>query len=113
MPSSVRKEGNTAFLTVEGKLGIGQAVDEFRAKWSDALATGCKFVVVNLTQVPMVDSTGIGTLIRCHSAVSAGGGKMKLVGANATVRQALKVTRLDHVFDLHETEASAVASLGA
>lgn len=113
MPSSVRKQGNVAIVELEGKLAIGAPVDDFRSTWSDCLSTGCKDIVVILARVPMVDSSGIGSLIRCHSAVSAAGGRLKVVGINDTVRQAFKVTRLDRVFDLHETEASAISSLSS
>lgn len=113
MPSSVRKQGNVAIVELEGKLGIGAAVDEFRSTWADCLSTGCKDIVVVLARVPMVDSSGIGSLIRCHSAVAAVGGRLKLVGANETVLHAFKVTRLDRVFDLHDTEATALSSLSS
>jgi anti-sigma B factor antagonist len=111
MSVQVRREGSTAVIAVQGKLSLGAPVDEFRAKWSDALATGAKNVCVKLDEVPMVDSSGIGSLIRCHSAVSAAGGKMSLAGANDVVRQAFKVTRLDRVFTFMATEEEAVATM--
>ena len=112
MPLSVRKEGPTAIFEIEGKLALGESVEEFRAKWTDAVATGSRNLIVVLSKVPMVDSSGIGSLIRCHSALSASGGKLKLVGAGEVVKQSLKVTRLDRVFDFYDDEASALASLG-
>ena len=111
MASKVRNEGTTAIVELDGKLSLGPAVDDFRSKWTDALAGGAHDIVVNLAAVPMVDSSGIGSLIRCHSAVSAAGGKLKIVGASNTVMQAFKVTRLDRVLDLHSDEKSALASL--
>lgn len=109
MAVSLRKQGSTAILEIEGKLSLGPSVDEFRAKWTDAVSTGSRDVVVNLGRVPMIDSSGIGSLIRCHSAVTANGGKMKLVGVGEVVRQSFKVTRLDRVFEFHESEAAALA----
>lgn len=109
MSTSVRKQGETAILELEGRLALGAPVEEFRARWTEALADGARDVVVVLNRVTMVDSSGIGTMIRCHSAVSANGGKLKLVGANSTVRQAFKVTRLDKVFEFHESEEAALA----
>src|SRR4051794_31528055 len=102
----VRKTGETAVIDLEGRLALGAPVDEFRAAWSEALAAGSKFIVINLANVTMVDSSGIGTMIRAHSAVSAVGGKLRIVAANSTVRQAFKVTRLDKVFEFHDTEAT-------
>jgi anti-anti-sigma factor len=108
MPISIRKHGDSVVVELDGRLALGGPVDELRAKWTEALAGGAKDLIFNLSRVTMVDSSGIGTMIRAHSAVSAAGGKLKLVGASQTVRQAFKVTRLDKVFEFHETEASAL-----
>lgn len=108
MPVTFRKEGENAIVGLEGRLALGQPVDDFRAKWTEALASGAKNIIVNLERVTMVDSSGIGTMIRCHSTISSQGGKLKVVGANSTVRQAFKVTRLDKVFEFHDDEKSAL-----
>jgi anti-sigma B factor antagonist len=111
MSSKVRKEGQTVVVELEGKFSLGPAVDDFRSRWTEALAGGAQNIVVNLAGVPMVDSSGIGSLIRCHSAVNAAGGKLMIVGATNTVMQAFKVTRLDRVLALHPDEKSALAVL--
>ena len=108
MPVSVRKQGESVIVELDGRLALGGPVDELRARWTEALAGGAKEIILNLGRVTMVDSSGIGTMIRCHSAVSAAGGKLKIVGANSTVRQAFRITRLDKVFEFHETEESAL-----
>ena len=113
MPTRLKKQGTTAILTVEGKLALGDNLDEFRAQWSDAIATGIRDLVVNLEKVPMVDSSGIGSLIRCHSGITAVGGRLKLVGAGDMVRQSFRIMRLDRVFEFYENEASALASFTA
>ena len=113
MSASTRRQGNAVIFDLEGKLGLGPAVDEFRAAWSDALAAGSRKVVVNLANVPVIDSSGIGCLVRCHAAMAAKGGKMTIAGASGVVRQALKVTNVDQLLEFHESEASALASLGA
>src|SRR5207245_11401979 len=112
-PLSLRQQGIGAPSELDGKLSLATSRAEFRAKWSDAVATGARDLVINLTRVPMVDSSGIGSLIRCHSAVTAAGGKVRLVGVGEMVRQSLKVTRLERVFEFYADEAGALASLGA
>jgi anti-sigma B factor antagonist len=109
MPAFLRKEGNVVVLELTGRMAMGE-VEEFRTKWSEAMATGSKELIINLAKVTMMDSSGIGTMIRCHSAMSAAGGTIRLVGANTTVRQAFKVTRLDRVFAFYDDEASALAA---
>ena len=113
MTTQVRKSGQTAILAVEGKLSIGTAVDEFRDSWSDAIANGARDIIVDLSRVPIVDSSAIGSMIRCHSVVSAKGGKLKLVGAHEIVRHAFKMTRLDSVFEFYDTEAAALGHSAA
>lgn len=108
MPVSVRKQGESVIVELDGRLALGGPVDELRARWTEALAGGAKEIILNMGRVTMVDSSGIGTMIRCHSAVTAAGGKLKIVGANSTVRQAFRITRLDKVFEFHETEESAL-----
>jgi anti-sigma B factor antagonist len=113
MPIVLRKLGDAVIIDLEGRLALGGPVDEFRARWMEALATGAKTIVVNLARVTMIDSSGIGTMIRCHSAVNAAGGKLKIAGANQTVREAFRVTRLDKVFEFHDNETGAVGTQAA
>ena len=112
MSVTTRKQGNAVIFELEGKLGLGPAVDDFRSAWTEALAAGSRNVVVNLAKVPVIDSSGIGCLVRCHCAVAAKGGKLRIVAAGGVVRQALKLTNMDQFMEFHEDEASALASLG-
>jgi anti-sigma B factor antagonist len=112
MTTTIRKLGKTAVLRVEGKLTLGEPVDQFRARWSDALATGTRDMVVDLSGVPAIDSSGIGALVRCHSAVRGNGGKLKIAGAGELVQHAFHLTNLDRVLELHPDEDSAMAALG-
>jgi anti-anti-sigma factor len=105
MGSVMHRQGKTAVVEVHGKLTLGPSVDEFRACWSDALATGVKEIIVNLSDVPMVDSSGISSLIRCHSALGAQGGKLRVIGVSDVVRHALQVTRVDGILNVEDAPA--------
>ena len=113
MATQTRRSGQTAVLTVEGKLSIGAAVDEFRDQWSAAIADGATDIVVDLARVPIIDSSAIGSMIRCHSVVSTKGGKLKLVAAHEIVRQAFKMTRLDSVFEFYDSLQDAMGQSAA
>ena len=110
MPAVSRKNGDSVIIDLDGRLALGGPVDDLRSRWTEALSNGARELILNLTKVTMVDSSGIGTMIRAHSAIKATGGKLKVVGANHTVRQAFKLTRLDKVFEFYDNEESAVAS---
>ncbi len=113
MSCEVRKQGTIAVLAPKGKLVLGAPVEEFRSAWSDALSSGCKNLVINLAEVPMVDSSGIGTLIRCHSAAVASKGRVRIVAPNEMVRNTLRVSRLHSIFQFFDDDAAAIASLQA
>jgi anti-anti-sigma factor len=112
MGSEMRRQGKTALIDVHGKLTLGEAVDEFRARWSDALATGASEIIVNLADVPMVDSSGISSLIRCHSALGAQGGKLRVIGVSEVVRHALQVTRVDTILNVEPGPAKNAEGAG-
>lgn len=111
MAAVLEKRGEAVVIKLKGKLLLGESVDEFRNKWQDAADSGARNVVVDISAVPVMDSTGIGSLMRCQATLSPPGGKLRLVGANKVIRQALRVTRLEKLFEFHESEASALASL--
>jgi len=113
MGIEVRKQGNTAILSLEGNLALGGALEDFRAGWSDALASGARDLIINFSRVHTLDSSGIGSLIRCHSRIVATGGKLKLVGASDNIRHVFRITRLDQVFEFHDSEEKALGSLAA
>jgi len=111
MTTKLRINGESAVLEVDGKLKMGEPVDQFRTHWKEAINGGAKILVILLGDVPMIDSSGLGSLMRCYSSLKAVGGRVKLVGANEVVRQALGVTHLDKLFDFYDDEAAALASL--
>ena len=113
MSTKLRRSGAAAVLEIEGKLKMGESVDQFRAQWTEAINGGAKVLVILLGNVPMVDSSGVGSLMRCYSALKAVGGRVKLVAASEVVRQTLSVTHLDKLFDFYADEASALASIPA
>jgi len=111
MATKLRQSGGAAVLEVDGKLKMGESVDQFRTQWSEAINGGAKVLVILLGKVPMIDSSGVGSLMRCYSSLKAVGGRVKLVAATEVVRQTLSVTHLDKLFDFYDDEPSALASI--
>jgi anti-sigma B factor antagonist len=67
-------------------------------------------IVLDLSAVEAIDSGGLGLLIRLQSRVRNAGGDVKLCAMPARIAEILRVTRLDTVFDTHESEGGAVAA---
>ncbi len=68
-------------------------------------------ILLDLGLMPDVDSADLGRLIRAHLAVRRAGGRIHLYNVLPGVRSLLAMTRLDTVFDLHDSEAEGVAAL--
>ena len=68
-------------------------------------------IVVDLKQVPYMDSSDIGRLIRAHLSVRQAGGRVRLCNLSGRVLDVLKMTRLHTVLELYQTEEEALASM--
>ena len=111
MTTKRRQSGGATVLEVEGKLKMGESVDQFRTQWTQAIHDGARFLVILLNDVPVIDSSGLGSMMRCYSSLKVAGGRVKLVGANDMIRQTLGVTHLDKLFEFYDDEAAALASI--
>ena len=68
------------------------------------------FIVLNLEAVEFIDSGGLGLLVRLRSRAQNAGGDVKLCVLPPRIAEILRVTKLDTVFDVHHSEADAVAA---
>jgi anti-sigma B factor antagonist len=67
-------------------------------------------IVLNLKDVSYVDSGGLGTMVGLYTSARASGGELKLCQLTHRVGDLLQVTKLLTVFDVHDTEESAIAA---
>ena len=112
MNINVRTQGDITILDLEGNLVLGPPVSTFRDQLQDLLEAGQKKIVINLLHVPFVDSSGIGAMVGAHTSFESAGGQCKFSGPQPRVMQALKMTHMEEIFDLHEKESAAVESFG-
>ena len=97
-------------LELAGKLSYGPECEEiFRALCAE-MDRGARDFVLDLSQVPDINSAGIGFLVECLAAVSRTGGRLILAAPSSHIRHALLTTRLDTVFPMFETVDAALTS---
>ncbi len=72
-------------------------------------ADRCCSLIIDLTNVPYVDSAGIGSLVGAHVSRQSGG-TLTLVGVSPRVRDALQVTRLEQFLRIADTVEQAAAA---
>jgi anti-sigma B factor antagonist len=95
-------------LAVAGELDVYTA-PALRTEIGDRLASGQNRLVIDLTDVEFVDSTGLGILVAGLTASRDAGGDLALVCSRPSLLKLLKITGLDEVFAVHPTAAEATA----
>ena len=93
-------------LQLTGPLVLDNLFD-FQKTWREQSAPN---VVVDLTNVPYVDSSGIGSLVNLHVSRQKIGGNVVLFGVVERVKTALMVTRVDKVLNIRDAETKNAAS---
>jgi anti-sigma B factor antagonist len=111
MPLTVQSRivGDFAILCCSGRIVVGAEVDTLRQNIKD-LDSDLTQVVLDLSEVTFMDSSGLGTLVRLTSSLRARGGDLRLCSVPEVVSKVLKLTNLNRLFEMHPTEVDAVAA---
>ncbi len=96
-------------IAASGDLDLATAPD-LRSRVVAAVGAGARHIVLDLTAVEFVDSTGLGVIIGALKRLRAHDGELRLAGVNRRVVRVLEVTDLTRVFTCYETPAAAMAA---
>ncbi len=99
-------------LSPEGPLMGGELTEKLYSRVKDLLSEGISLVVIDLSQVPWINSSGIGTLMGCHTECLARDGQFLLADANIRIGELLKSLKLDTILACHSNIEEAVMMLG-
>jgi anti-sigma B factor antagonist len=105
-----RQVGDVTVVDAAGRITLGEGSSALRDVLRDMVAKGQKKILLNLSEVSYIDSSGIGELVSGFTTVTNQGGSLKLLGLTKRVKDLLQITKLYTVFDVHDDEASAVRS---
>ena len=108
-----RKNGNIVILDMKGKMTLGDGDELLRKKVASLLEKGEKQIILNLGNVPYIDSAGLGEVVRTYTTVTRQGGNLKLLNLTKRINDLLAITKLTTVFDTFDSENEAVKSFGA
>jgi anti-sigma B factor antagonist len=110
MKASKRIEGDVTVLSLSGKLMGGPDAEAIRKIIKEALESGTKKILIDLGDVSWVNSTGLGILIASHVTATKADAILKLSRVSKRIHQIFMVTKLETVFEVHDTEQLALAS---
>lgn len=112
MDIHTRTKDGVTILDLSGNLTIGVSEESLRQTIGKLVADGQKSVIINLANVPMIDSSGIGAMIKSYTSVKEAGGQIKILKPPRLARQLLSITGLLSVLETFEEEDAAIASFG-
>jgi anti-sigma B factor antagonist len=106
---TLRHSGRIAIIELQGQLTLSPAVNRLSKRIEAQLAVKpAAGLVLNLAAVPLIDSAGLGELMKIHTFATKRGMRVALARVNSRVAEVFKVTRLDGIFAVYEDEASAL-----
>jgi len=105
----IRQVGQVSVVEVTGKLTSFES-GALRTSIAKLLKEGRKQILLNLSGLVYLDSSGIGDLVHTYMSVIKSGGEMKVVGLTDKVEEILKITQLYQVFQEFKDERSALQS---
>jgi anti-sigma B factor antagonist len=95
-------------VSVAGEIDVA-AAPSLAAKLEEVVAGGGVDIVLDLSEVTFLDSSGLGVLVKYLKRVLGAGGQIRLVVTNRAVRQVIEITRLDTVFAVYDDLDAALA----
>lgn len=106
----MRKRANVQVIQLRGPLRMGEAVDRFRQTLDETATSGDNKVVLDLSEMPSIDSSGIGVLVKAMVSAKQRGGALKLVNPSKFAVQTLRLVGVLNLFEIFQDEETAVAS---
>jgi anti-sigma B factor antagonist len=107
---NTRQIGDVSVVDVAGRITLGEGSSALRDTLREMVSKGQKKILLNLGEVSYIDSSGIGELVSAFTTVTNGGGQLKLLNLTKRVKDLLQITKLYTVFDVHDSEVSAIRS---
>ena len=105
-----RVVGAVMILDLKGKITLGEGDEALKDKINSLILQGHKKILLNLADVPYIDSAGLGEVVRTYTTVSRQGGQLKMVNLTKRITDLLMITKLLTVFETFDNERDALQS---
>jgi len=111
MKLEVSADNGVSILRFKGERLDAHNSDMLKVKIKDTFAGGAKSVLVDLSEVLFIDSSGLGALVSGFKNAVTYKGDLALIGFQEQVRSMFELTRLNRVFDIYASEKEALTAL--
>lgn len=111
LETAIGEKSGIPVVTVAGEIDVFTA-SEFKSAINKAANAGAANLVVDLTDVSYMDSSGFGVLLGATKRMRPRGGGINLVGCNPAIERMLVITNLDTIFGMFKSVDDAMEMLG-
>jgi anti-sigma B factor antagonist len=102
-------ESGVAVVVISGRLALGGETEMLEAAVTKLVAQDHKSIILDITALEYVDSSGVGMLVSCLTKTRKAGGEMKVAGANPRIRRIFTMTGVETMMPLFDNVAAATA----
>lgn len=95
-----------------GRIGLGRESGHIEPEVLSALEGGAKVIVMDLSGVSHIDSTGIGIMAYCFGKATQKGVELRIGGAKSNIVELFRMTRLVNVIPIFPDVTSALDGTG-
>ena len=110
MKVEIRKADDVIIVDLKGRLIAGTGEELLHDVMDELVAEGWKKILLNLTEVPRIDSAGIGELVASVKLARRFGTAVKVWLSGGRVRDVLELSQILPALDVFETEHGALSS---
>ncbi|MEA2012946.1 MAG: STAS domain-containing protein [Verrucomicrobiota bacterium] len=108
MELDIQTKKGITIIKVDGKLDASSSSD-LKIRFADLLKEKINYLI-NMQEVPFIDSTGLGSLVSCLKNAAGKDGDVKLCNLQKKPRMVFEITRAYRIFDIFDDEDTAVDS---
>jgi anti-sigma B factor antagonist len=112
MRIDTRSKDNGAILHLNGKV-IGDGVPQLKRAIEERINSGADWLIIDLAEVPLMDSSALGTIIAAFLKLRERNGKLVLLNARENILDVLAITKLDSLFEVYDDMQVALESIGS
>ena len=103
-------DNGVEIIKLDGKITIGSGDQQLREVIGNAMSAPNAKILLDMSGVTTIDSSGIGELVGSYTTVTNRGGRLKLLHLPAKLNELLHVTQLITVFEVYDSEQEALGS---
>lgn len=110
MKISARRIDKTTIFDVSGDIDMSNSPEVRNALLAELRGSKASRVVLNLTEVVYMDSSGVASLVEGLKASRESGSRFVLFGLSPSAREVLKISRLLKLFEIYDDEEQAMSA---